>query len=298
MKAKYIKRIVTGVAILTIFAVQIMGVKITAYADEATTYSQEGELFILGDQTYGRDYVFTGSNGFFLSPKVWNNGDSPYPTTAPANQVTDATVSGIYTAGHVFDCQYGSKTTPKASGLADPRLNGALSANEYVKLEYASGTGADTKYKLTLYRKTGASQTGNVSAPAPHTHSYEWAEETSASENSDGEMVYRCECGDVLYRVPISAYGVFNKNVADKIRNAKQGEMVKIETRKWISFHKMVMQALSERPDVSLEVSFLEGEYRGNRLSFIIPAGIDTMSLVDENGYSGFLYLYGQLGSK
>ncbi|SEQ60068.1 hypothetical protein [Butyrivibrio sp. TB] len=130
----------------------------------------------------------------------------------------------------------------------------------------------------------------------PHTHSYYWEDTVEATENTDGEIVYRCECGDILYRVPKSAYYVFNKNTMDKIKNAKQGETVKIETSKWISFHKMVMQALADRPDVTLEVSFLDGEYKGNRVSFTIPAGTDTMALVDDNGYSGFLYLAGQFG--
>ena len=102
------------------------------------------------------------------------------------------------------------------------------------------------------------------------THSYTWQDVRPATEDDDGEMVYKCECGEVLYRVPTSAFYVFNKNAQDKIKNAKQGATVKIETSRWISFHKMVMQALADRPDVSLEVSFLDGEYKGNRLSFTI----------------------------
>ena len=130
-----------------------------------------------------------------------------------------------------------------------------------------------------------------------HTHSYSWEDVRPATEDENGEMVYRCSCGEVLYRVPTSAYYVFNKNTQDKIKNAKQGATVKIETSRWISFHKMVMQALADRPDVSLEVSFLDGEYKGNRVSFTIPAGTDTLSLLDENGFSGFLYLAGKFGT-
>jgi len=129
-----------------------------------------------------------------------------------------------------------------------------------------------------------------------HTHSYSWEDVRPATEDDNGEMVYRCSCGEVLYRVPTSAYYVFNKNAQDKIKNAKQGATVKIETSRWISFHKMVMEALADRPDVSLEVSFLDGEYKGNRVSFTIPAGTDTLSLLDENGFSGFLYLAGKFG--
>lgn len=136
-----------------------------------------------------------------------------------------------------------------------------------------------------------------TSTPVSHTHSFAWEDGKEATEDDNGEMIYKCSCGEVLYRVPTSAYNVFNRNTAEKIKNAKQGATVKIETSRWISFHKMVMQALADRPDVSLEVSFLDGEYKGNRTSFTIPAGTDTLSLLDENGFSGFLYLAGKFGT-
>ena len=136
-----------------------------------------------------------------------------------------------------------------------------------------------------------------ASTPVSHTHSYAWEDVKEATEDDNGEMIYKCSCGEVLYRVPTSAYNMFNRNTAEKIKNAKQGATVKIETSRWISFHKMVMQALADRPDVSLEVSFLDGEYKGNRVSFTIPAGTDTLSLLDENGFSGFLYLAGKFGT-
>lgn len=53
-----------------------------------------------------------------------------------------------------------------------------------------------------------------------HTHSYTWQDVRPATEDDDGEMVYKCECGEVLYRVPTSAFYVFNKNAQDKIKNA------------------------------------------------------------------------------
>ena len=124
-----------------------------------------------------------------------------------------------------------------------------------------------------------------------HTHHYVW-DTIEATEENDGEMRYACDiCGAVQTRVPITAYYVFNKNTTEKIRKAGQGATVKIETSRFISFHKMVMEALAERPDVTLEISFLDEEYKGRRLSVTIPAGTDAMSLIDENGFVGFLYL-------
>jgi hypothetical protein len=32
-------------------------------------------------------------------------------------------------------------------------------------------------------------------------------------------------------------------------------------------------------------------------VSFIVPAGTDALSLLDENGFSGFLYLAGKFGT-
>ncbi len=73
--------------------------------------------------------------------------------------------------------------------------------------------------------------------------------------------------------------------------NRHQGATVKIKTSRWISFHKKVVEALVERPDVTLEIGFLDEEYKGNRITATIPAGTDVLSLVDENGFVGFLYL-------
>ena len=130
----------------------------------------------------------------------------------------------------------------------------------------------------------------------PHTHTYAW-DKVEATESQDGELRYQCtECYDILVRVPLSAYYVFNANTVDKINKAKQGETVKITTDRWISFHKMVFDALTARPDVSLEVSFLDGEYKGNRVSFTIPAGADNSDLFTENNFAGFMYLGNKYG--
>ncbi|MCR5403842.1 MAG: Ig-like domain-containing protein [Butyrivibrio sp.] len=131
-----------------------------------------------------------------------------------------------------------------------------------------------------------------------HVRKFIW-DTVEATEDADGELRYQCEiCGMIKERVPLTAYNVFNKNTTEKVRKAKKDATVKIDTRKWISFHKMVMEALAERPDVTLEVTFLDGEYKGNKCTVTIPKGIDDMSLVDKNGFTGFLYLGGKFGMK
>ena len=154
-------------------------------------------------------------------------------------------------------------------------------------------------FEITWSGSTGGTAPDSSSASSAteaHSHSYTWEDGKEATEDEDGEIIYRCECGEVLYRMTKSAYNVFNKNTMGKIKNAKPGETVKIETSKWISFHKMVIEALRERPDVTLEISFLSEEYKGDRYVITIPAGSDLSYLIDENGFVGFLYLGGKYG--
>lgn len=130
-----------------------------------------------------------------------------------------------------------------------------------------------------------------------HAHHFKWIAIMNESESAEGTMNYMCEeCGKVWYFRPISAYYAFQGDVAHRIETAKEGDTVRVKTSLFINFNRTVMKALSVRPDVSVYVSFLDQEYKGNRVSFTIPAGQDAMSLLDENGYSGFIYLGGIYG--
>ena len=57
------------------------------------------------------------------------------------------------------------------------------------------------------------------------------------------------------------------------------------------------MDALRERPDVTLKVNYLSDGYKGDPMTFTIPAGTDTGALPDENGYAGFKFLGGIFGA-
>ncbi len=130
-----------------------------------------------------------------------------------------------------------------------------------------------------------------------HIHHFKWVAIMNESESAEGTINYMCpECGKIWYFRPISAYYAFQGDVARRIEMAPENATVKVKTSVFINFNKQVMQALEERPDVSLYVSFLDGEYKGNRVSFVIPAGEDTVSLLDENGYAGFLFQGGKYG--
>lgn len=130
-----------------------------------------------------------------------------------------------------------------------------------------------------------------------HVHHFRWIAKRNASESADGTINYMCEeCDKVWYFRPYPAYYCFQGDIARQIEVAPQDFTVKVKTSLFINFNKQVMEALAKRPDVSLQVSFLRKEYLGDRLSFTIPAGEDTMSLLDENGYAGFIFLGNKYG--
>ncbi len=130
-----------------------------------------------------------------------------------------------------------------------------------------------------------------------HVHHYRWIAKMNESESAEGTINYMCEeCDRIWYFRPYPAYHCFQGDIARQIEVAPENFTVKVKTSLFYSFDKRVMQALEKRPDVSLYVSFLRKEYIGDRLSFVIPAGEDTMSLLDENGYAGFIYLGNKYG--
>lgn len=130
-----------------------------------------------------------------------------------------------------------------------------------------------------------------------HIHHYRWIAKMNESESAEGTINYMCEeCDKVWYFRPYPAYYCFQGDIARQIEVAPKDFTVKVKTSLFISFNKQVMEALAKRPDVSLSVSFLRKQYVGDRLSFTIPAGEDTMSLLDENGYAGFIFLGNKYG--
>lgn len=90
----------------------------------------------------------------------------------------------------------------------------------------------------------------------------------------------------------MAAYYVFNKETQEAIRGAEPGATVNVETPIFISFHEMVKDALVERSDVSLVVTY---QNEGRTYEMTIPAGSgDTLTtLFGESQYAGFLYLGG-----
>ncbi len=137
----------------------------------------------------------------------------------------------------------------------------------------------------------------NLQNDPNHVHQFKWVARMGESESADGTMNYICEeCGKIWFFRPVSAYVAFEGDVAHRIEKAAEGETINIKTSHFINFNAQVLKALASRPDVSVHVSFLDQAYKGNRVSFTIPAGEDALSLLDENGYAGFRFLGNKYG--
>ena len=84
------------------------------------------------------------------------------------------------------------------------------------------------------------------------------------------------------------AYERFNKACVEQIRSAPRGGEVLVDTLTWISFHRMVYEALQARRDITFYVRYY---YDGGLFTVTIPPDADVSKLGTKTGYDGFLYL-------
>ena len=252
--------------------------------------------------TENTTYIYTYAKGDEPGPGPEEPGVSLNLSSINVKPGDSATVSattvpeGLVVAWSSEDESIATVSDGVITGVAEGTTN-ILASVEIEGTTYTASVSVTVAKKPAPPKPDDPGKKEEEKEEKPHTHHYVW-ETIEATEESDGELRYACDiCGAVQTRVPISAYYVFNKNTAEKIRKAGQGATVYVETSRCISFHKMVMEALAERHDVTLRISFLDEEYKGNRVTVTIPAGTDTLSLVDENGFVGFLYLAGKFGT-
>lgn len=153
--------------------------------------------------------------------------------------------------------------------------------------------GLNIEYKPSAGNPGQVQENGSESGCS---HSFEWTEEKAATADKDAILAYKCtKCGKIEEYVNLanSAYFSFSFDTADKIRKAPQNGTVTVDTTRWVSFYKNVMEELTKRPDVTLVVKFT---YHGERKIVTITPGTDAAKFIDTNGYTGFLYLISQTG--
>ena len=91
-----------------------------------------------------------------------------------------------------------------------------------------------------------------------------------------------------------SGYAEFQKAVRSQIKNAAPGAVVEIDGKNWMSFDRSTMEELSKRNDLAVVVRF---RYLGKRWRVVVPAGYAVQTLLNQEGYTGFLYLSAVFGA-
>ena len=189
----------------------------------------------------------------------------------------------------------------KANRPADPTKEG----DTFVKwVKVKNGTETDWDFNtsvtedITLRAKwlIGNSTSQSNESDPNHTHSYTWKISKEPTATSDGEEIYVCECGHIAQTNVLPGSAAFEADIIAKIKKAPANGIVTIETRIWNSLSKDVRDALVERPDVTLKISFLSEGYKGIPLKVTIPTGIDRYALWDEKGWLGLCRAGSTLG--
>lgn len=128
-----------------------------------------------------------------------------------------------------------------------------------------------------------------------HEHSFEYVTIQEASETQDAIIQLQCSCGETngTFTEAGSSVHLFIRNIIKSINDAPQNGTVAVNTEIWTCYNREIIDALSQRPDVTLVTN-----YRYNHVDYTvtIPAGYEVDTLLDENGYCGFRHLDQVLG--
>ena len=128
----------------------------------------------------------------------------------------------------------------------------------------------------------------------PHIHDYHWEAVTDPTIDRDGEMQYRCSCGDVKEKQPIPAAQIYVKGLYGAVKEAAPNGTVEYDAGKLNTISDYILNKMSERSDVTVNVKF---EYKGMKYQITFPAGTDyTKVLTDEPTMYGYFGVAAELG--
>lgn len=125
-----------------------------------------------------------------------------------------------------------------------------------------------------------------------HNHSYSWQTVKEATETEDGEEIYICSCGDIVDRRSISATGTYWTNCENKLKNAKTGDSVLLESGLWHSFSKKTMQEIANRRDIDVVITLT---YKGVNYKITIPKGTKFDTSLDWYGPEKLKQMFGYI---
>ncbi|MBP3242168.1 MAG: hypothetical protein J6M92_16755 [Oribacterium sp.] len=87
----------------------------------------------------------------------------------------------------------------------------------------------------------------------------------------------------------------YKEVVVQNVAATPAGTTLRLETDRVSVFDRTMIEAIASNPTIDVEVLFT---YNGQKFRVVIPAGYDVRTLLDSNGYCGFLRLAALLGSQ
>ncbi len=288
-------------AVLVVFNMMPLGVMAKTVTLAEVEYAPNGIRFDPGDffVAISGDIPIDGGYGHYLCDEQVEIVDHSYfGLYVPGKGVWFRSIYNV-----TFDTNGGSANPAaqeviwgeKANRPADPTKAGDTFA-KWVKVKNGVETDFSFNTTITEDTKLKAKWSSELNSGDNHTHSYTWKISKEPTATSDGEEIYVCECGHIAQTNVLPGSAAFEADIIAKIKKAPVNGIVTIETRIWNSLSKNVRDALVERPDVTLKISFLSEGYKGIPLKVTIPTGIDRYALWDEKGWLGLCRAGSTLG--
>ncbi len=112
---------------------------------------------------------------------------------------------------------------------------------------------------------------------------------STPSSPISGEKVARSVSVDLGKVTPVQ----YKNAVIENVAAAPQGGALNLETDRVSFFDRKMIETFATRSDIDINVVFT---FNGRKIKVTIPAGYNLASLLDENGYCGYLRLLALLG--
>ena len=232
-----------------------------------------------------------------------------------ANKKLSATLTFDYVnmdGQWIFDCIVNNSNNyfmwawhAKGSGTASATLEFAVE-DENVPLVIVSGAMYNVEDRENYYPMNMESITIDPKNPTANVVEIPSAPSCDADDDDKDSDDKDSDDERKTAQTPENNYGVFQESIKTSVdtaiaQAAQQAaatgtaadvKPIAIDTGVWISFKGDVYQKLQDS-GLPVQITF---RYRGVRYRVDIPAGADLMSLVDENGYCGFLNLMAHFG--
>jgi len=135
-------------------------------------------------------------------------------------------------------------------------------------------------------------------------------EESSASEDESVIAVVDASsvatASEVSTVAPVNDYYQFNLNAAEAIRTAAYGSTVDIDAGEYVSFADFVIEEIDKRPDLTINVNYIDAANGHSQENFVIPARTaqadgtvlgESRIEEPETKFYGFKYVDGKMNS-